>query len=192
MRQKKWATKQSPSISAQTIENCCCYLDCIVMCGLMSLQMFLLWKCSVQFAVKPPSLVKSTWLLNKGPSSHCHKNHCHIFCAVEQMVQVQQLTVGNPRHCHMHHMFWIQKSTLRFPLSLKPYSCSTITTALARNCVLIGIFLEYVVVHFKKRLTTQPWRWRDITSLMSHVNVWDALIITVNTIILCYAVEWGR
>jgi hypothetical protein len=50
---------------------------------------------------------------------------------------------------------WVQKSTLRIPLSLRPYSCPTITTALANNCVLIRIFLEYVVVHFKKRLRTQ-------------------------------------
>jgi hypothetical protein len=40
----------------------------------MSLQMCLLWKCSVQFLLKPTLSAKSTQQLKKGCSSHCQRN----------------------------------------------------------------------------------------------------------------------
>lgn len=71
-----WPTKQSPTVSAQTlIENCCSCPEWIVLCVFVSFQMYQLRKFIMLLFVKPAPSLKSTLLLKNRTSSHCQRNN---------------------------------------------------------------------------------------------------------------------
>jgi hypothetical protein len=147
-------------------ENCCWYMDWIVLCWFISHHMCLLGKFSMPFLLKPASSVKNAWLLKKGSSRHCERNHRKNFW-------YQWKSSGLRAHDHCKWYGYCNCSWR---------TCHTVvhTTCSAACMGIILCVFHYVLFHINCSCTS-------VSSMVHHrrANITSFHVVKVSSMKLC-------